>query len=111
MNHTSDSLDVADFLDDHFLNLEEAADLLKLSPKTLYGMVHQRRIPFRKHGTRLVFSRRDLMEWSHSKTVQVGIDKEEIPSSHANLRRPCPRQSRSLKIEVKKGRSSHRKEM
>jgi len=46
------------------LDVREAADLLRLAPKTLYGLVSQRRIPFRKAGRRLLFLESELLEWT-----------------------------------------------
>jgi excisionase family DNA binding protein len=36
-------------------NVQEAAEFLRIAPKTLYGLVSQRRIPYRKAGRRLLF--------------------------------------------------------
>jgi excisionase family DNA binding protein len=47
-----------------FMDVREAAELLRLSPKTLYGLVSQRRIPFRKAGRRLLFLESELLEWT-----------------------------------------------
>ncbi len=49
----------------------EAAEILHIRPSTVYAWVHQRRLPFRKHGRSLVFSRRELLEWSESRRVEV----------------------------------------
>lgn len=46
------------------LNVEQAAKFLCVKPSTLYAWVHQRRIPYRKHGRRLVFCRVELETWS-----------------------------------------------
>lgn len=46
------------------LNVSEAADLLRVSHRTLYSWVGQRRIPFRKAGRRLLFSREELVAWT-----------------------------------------------
>jgi excisionase family DNA binding protein len=46
------------------LDVREAADMLRLAPKTLYGLVSQRRIPFRKAGRRLLFLESELLEWT-----------------------------------------------
>lgn len=54
---------------DENLSVREAAEYLKIKVSTLYGWVHERRIPFRKHGTRLVFSKRRLAEWSEAQEV------------------------------------------
>ena len=46
------------------MDVREAADLLRVAPKTLYGLVSQRRIPFRKAGRRLLFLESELLEWT-----------------------------------------------
>jgi excisionase family DNA binding protein len=51
-----------------FMNVQEAADLLRLAPKTLYGLVSQRRIPYRKAGRRLIFLEADLLTWTQPET-------------------------------------------
>jgi excisionase family DNA binding protein len=45
------------------LTVAEAAQLLRLAPKTLYSLVSQRRIPYRKAGRRLLFLESELIEW------------------------------------------------
>jgi excisionase family DNA binding protein len=52
-----------------YLDIDQAAALLRVKPSTLYAWVHQRRLPFRKHGRRLVFSRHDLERWSAANAV------------------------------------------
>jgi excisionase family DNA binding protein len=47
-----------------FLNVREAAELLRVAPKTLYGLVSQRRIPYRHAGRRLLFLESELIEWT-----------------------------------------------
>ena len=47
-----------------FMSVPEAAEFLRLAPKTLYGLVSQRRIPFRKAGRRLLFLESELIEWT-----------------------------------------------
>lgn len=54
---------------EEFLTVEEAATFLRVKPDTLYSWVHKERIPFRKHGSRLVFSKRDLELWSKAQAV------------------------------------------
>jgi excisionase family DNA binding protein len=45
-------------------NVQEAAEFLRIAPKTLYGLVSQRRIPYRKAGRRLLFLESELIEWT-----------------------------------------------
>jgi len=49
-----------------FYTVKEAAEFLRLAPSTIYALVHQRRITFRKHGRRVVFLRKNLEEFSRS---------------------------------------------
>jgi excisionase family DNA binding protein len=47
-----------------FLTVPEVAALLRLSERTIYDMVSQRRIPFRKAGDRTLFDRDEVLEWT-----------------------------------------------
>jgi excisionase family DNA binding protein len=53
-----------------FLTVHEAAELLRLAPKTLYSLVSQRRVPFRKAGRRLLFLEEELVEWTVPKSCR-----------------------------------------
>ena len=55
-----------------FLTVHEAAELLRLAPKSLYSLVSQRRVPFRKAGRRLLFLESELVEWTRPKSCQRG---------------------------------------
>jgi excisionase family DNA binding protein len=46
------------------LTVPEVAALLRLSERTVYDMVSQRRIPFRKAGDRTLFDRDEILEWT-----------------------------------------------
>lgn len=46
------------------ITVREAAELLRLAPKTLYSLVSQRRIPYRKAGRRLLFERSEILDWT-----------------------------------------------
>lgn len=50
--------------DESLITVREAAELLRLAPKTLYSLVSQRRIPYRKAGRRLLFERSEILEWT-----------------------------------------------
>ncbi len=47
-----------------FLRLKEVATLLRLKPRTIYNMVSQRRIPFRKAGRQLLFVLEEIDQWT-----------------------------------------------
>lgn len=48
-----------------FLTIAEAAEFLKVNPRTLDNMRWKRTGPvFRRHGGRIVYCRKELLEWS-----------------------------------------------
>ena len=47
-----------------FLTVEEVAGLLRIKVRTVYEMVSQNRIPFRKAGRRTVFLLDEILEWT-----------------------------------------------
>jgi excisionase family DNA binding protein len=51
------------------LTVEQAAELLQLSTKTLKRLAHARRVPSRRVGNQWRFSRRALMDWIAGKDV------------------------------------------
>jgi len=47
-----------------FLSVREAAEFLRVSPRTVYGWVSQRALPHRKAGRRVLFLESELVEWT-----------------------------------------------
>ena len=47
-----------------FLGVDEAAELLSISKRTIYGWIQQGRIPYRKAGRRVLFLESELLEWT-----------------------------------------------
>ena len=47
-----------------FLKVPEVAILLRVSKRTIYDWVSQRKIPFRKAGDRTIFDRDEILEWT-----------------------------------------------
>lgn len=47
-----------------FLDVKEVATLLRLKPRTVYDMVSQGRIPYRKAGDRTIFLLSEILEWT-----------------------------------------------
>ena len=52
-----------------FLTIRDAAEFMKVKVSTLYAWVYQRKIPFRKHGSRVVFVAGELRDWSEKRRV------------------------------------------
>jgi excisionase family DNA binding protein len=48
----------------HFLRVEEVANLLRCKKRTIYDIVEQKRIPYRRVGGRLLFDLADIIEWT-----------------------------------------------
>jgi excisionase family DNA binding protein len=57
----------------NLLVAQEAAPYLRVKLSTLYAWVHQRKIPFRKHGRKLIFSKEDLNLWSREQQTVHGF--------------------------------------
>ena len=51
-----------------FLRVEEVATLLRCKKRTIYDMVEQERIPFRKVGGRLLFDADEIVQWTRGKS-------------------------------------------
>ncbi len=47
-----------------FLSVLEAAELLRVSPRTVYGWVSQRLVPHRKAGRRVIFQESELLDFT-----------------------------------------------
>jgi excisionase family DNA binding protein len=47
-----------------FLTVEEVALMLRCKPRTIYKMVSQRRIPYRKAGRQLLFDPKEIDQWT-----------------------------------------------
>jgi excisionase family DNA binding protein len=50
-----------------FLTLPEVAKLLRLKPRTIYNMVTQGRIPYRRAGRLLLFDQKEIEDWTKVK--------------------------------------------
>lgn len=80
------------------LDVAEAALVLKVSKATLYGWVHVRKIPHRKHGRRLVFCYYDVLAWSEEQKVVCGASNSlSLPGIDGKARADCHRCGGSLK--------------
>jgi excisionase family DNA binding protein len=48
-----------------FLTVAELAEMLRVKPRTIYEMVSQKKIPYRKVGRRVVFLLAEILEWTN----------------------------------------------
>ncbi|HEY7546374.1 MAG TPA: helix-turn-helix domain-containing protein [Blastocatellia bacterium] len=49
-----------------FLTVEEVAELLRVSPRSIYDWVYQGTIPYHKAGRRVIFLLDEILEWTKS---------------------------------------------
>jgi excisionase family DNA binding protein len=70
---------VPDSQQSEILNVQGAAALMDLAPSTIYGLVHQGKIPHLKKGKKLRFKRTQLLEW-----IESGA-KNPTPSSKPSV--------------------------
>jgi excisionase family DNA binding protein len=59
-------------------DLSEAAIILQISKSQLYKLTFTKKIPFRKFGKKLVFSRRELLTWVEMHTISCLPDDDTI---------------------------------
>ena len=67
--------------EDLLLTIQEASTVIHLSVPTLYGLVHNKQIPFCKKSKRLYFSKKELILWvreGRKKTISEITEDAEI---------------------------------
>ena len=62
--------------EDVFMNIKENAKFIDLSVPTVYGLVHQNKIPFHKKGKRLYFLKSEILAWLKSGKHQTKSELE-----------------------------------
>jgi excisionase family DNA binding protein len=56
--------------------LEEACSILNLSAPSIYQLTHAKKLPHMKFGSKLVFSRRQLLQYREERTVNAVAEDE-----------------------------------
>jgi predicted DNA-binding transcriptional regulator AlpA len=75
---------MTDESDDVFLTIPEAAALLRVKRRTLDNYRWQKRgPPYRRHGGRIVYSRKELLEWSEQHRTRTRAPDKSRESPHA----------------------------
>ncbi len=54
----------AGFSGPRFLDVKELAEMLRLKTRTIYDMVSEGRIPYRKAGDRTIFLLDEILDWT-----------------------------------------------
>ena len=56
-----------------FLTVPEIAEVLRCAKRTIYDMVEQNRIPYRKAGGRLLFDLDEIVSWTRGEETDDAI--------------------------------------
>ena len=80
---------MTDDIDDPFLTIDEAAQLLRVSRRTLDNYRYRKQgPPYRRHGGRIVYRLSDLLAWSEQRRARhPKRDKSETPPVHTGAPR------------------------
>ena len=54
----------AELTNPKFLDVKELAEMLRLKTRTIYDMVSEGRIPYRKAGDRTIFLLDEILDWT-----------------------------------------------
>lgn len=73
--------------EDAFLSIEEAALIVNLSKATIYGLTHQKEIPFHKRGKRLYFLKSEILHWIKSGKRESKSDIENRADEYLSKNR------------------------
>jgi excisionase family DNA binding protein len=67
-----------DTIEDQVFNSVEAARFLGVSRVTLAKWIEKESVPFKRMGSRLLFSKRQLLEWIHKEDRDISIKRRSI---------------------------------
>ena len=84
-------------MSDDILTIREVAEYLKVTEKTVYGLVQRRQIPGFKVGGQWRFRREDLDSWIASQTADTvqGNETDNGQPGGASLSKPRRRRGKS----------------
>lgn len=60
-----------------FLDTKEVAELIRSTPKTVWGLVQDDKIPFYRRGRKLLFKRTEIIKW-----VEEGQKDSAVTTNH-----------------------------
>lgn len=63
--------------EDAFMNIDDTSKLIDLTKPTVYGLVHQNKIPYHKKGKRLYFLKSEILAWLKSGKHQTKSELED----------------------------------
>lgn len=71
-----------------YMTIQECAEYIRLTPKTIYKKAHYKEIPSRKHGSRLLFHKDEIDAWSaaRARPAERGEKISKFKEARARLR-------------------------
>lgn len=63
--------------EDVFMSITDTSKLIDLTKPTVYGLVHQNKIPYHKKGKRLYFLKSEILAWLKSGKHQTKSEMED----------------------------------
>ncbi|MCX7928991.1 MAG: helix-turn-helix domain-containing protein [Patescibacteria group bacterium] len=72
---------------DEIMNVQEVAKLLNLNESAIYHKVCYKQIPYMKQGKKLLFSKKELMEWLKSSRAKTLNELENETNDYDKKRR------------------------
>ena len=69
------------------LTIQQAAEIIKLSVPTIYGLVSRMEIPYSKKGKRLYFSKQELLEWVKAGRKKTNAEIAAAADDYLNNKR------------------------
>lgn len=85
-----------------YMNVQEAAEFLRLRPSTLYAWVCAGRIPYAKIGSRILFDRNVLVQWVAARARPERSGPRSAAPQPSTARRGTP-PSRPVREHVSHG--------
>ncbi|WP_291099357.1 MULTISPECIES: helix-turn-helix domain-containing protein [unclassified Flavobacterium] len=65
-----------------FMNLEQVSSFIGLAKPSVYGLIHERKIPYFKTGKRLYFKKSDIVNWITSTRVKTKQEIEQMANEY-----------------------------
>ncbi|WP_395051351.1 helix-turn-helix domain-containing protein [Flavobacterium sp.] len=68
--------------DEDFMTIEQVSSFVGLTKATIYGLTHERKIPYFKAGKRLYFKKSDVINWITSTRVKSKQEIEQMANEY-----------------------------
>jgi excisionase family DNA binding protein len=77
-----EKLNTVSIEDQEFMNIEQVSSFIGLAKPTVYGLIHDRKIPHFKAGKRLLFKKSEVVDWITSTRVKTKQEIEQMANEY-----------------------------